>query len=139
MFLALSTSGPTEEIVGEVRGYRYPDSSTLELAIIVRSDMKRLGIGRALMAVMSDYCSANGLDLIAQIKPENRAMIQLARHCGMQVEHVPGSDLAIAYLQHGMQSPRCSYAADHGSYAGHRQPDGRTQGVASSSRPVIPM
>ena len=87
-----------EEIVGEVCAYRYPAGSTAELAIIVRSDMKGHGLGRALMEKMIEYCRANELELIAQILPENTAMIRLAERCGMQMEHPPGSDLVIAHI-----------------------------------------
>jgi L-amino acid N-acyltransferase YncA len=98
-FVAVRQSGPgSGEIVGEVRAYHFPGSATAEAAIIVRSDMKRRGLGRALMEKMIAYCRANGLELIGQILPENEAMIRLATRCGMQVEHRPGSDLAIAHM-----------------------------------------
>jgi acetyltransferase len=87
-----------EEIVGEVRAYRYPAAPTVELAIMVRSDMKGRGLGRALMQKMIDCCRARGLEAIARIRPQNSAMIRLAQRCGMEVEHRPGSDLAIAHV-----------------------------------------
>jgi acetyltransferase len=99
-FVAVSESRVgAAEIVGEVRLHRYPGAATVELAIIVRSDMQRRGLGRALMRKALEYCAAHGLEVIAQILPENDAMIGLARHAGMQVEHVPGSDLAIAHMR----------------------------------------
>ena len=70
----------------------------MELAIIVRSDMQRRGLGRALRRRAIDYCAAQGLEMIAQILPENDAMIGLASRSGMQLEHVPGSDLVIAHM-----------------------------------------
>ena len=86
------------EIVGEVRAYRFPAGATVELAIIVRSDMKGRGLGRSLMEKMIEYCRASGLEVIAQIKPQNTAMMRLAERCGMEVEHRSGSDLAIAHM-----------------------------------------
>jgi acetyltransferase len=52
----------TEEILGEVGLHRYPGTPTAELAIMVRSDMQRRGLGRALMRKAGDYCAAHGLD-----------------------------------------------------------------------------
>ena len=86
------------EIVGEVRAYRFPARATVELAIIVRSDMKGRGLGRALMEKMIEYCRAGDLEVIAQIRPQNTAMMRLAERCGMEVEHRSGSDLAIAHM-----------------------------------------
>jgi RimJ/RimL family protein N-acetyltransferase len=98
-FVAVRQSGSAAgEIVGEVRAYRYPEGITAEAAIIVRSDMKRRGLGRALMDKMIRYCKANGLGLIARILPENTAMRRLSERCGMEVEHRPGSDFAIAHI-----------------------------------------
>ena len=92
------TSGGTGEIVGEVRLYRYPGAAATELAIMVRSDMQRRGLGRALMRTTVEYCAAHGLEMIARILPDNEAMIRLAERSGMQVEHGPGGTLAIAHL-----------------------------------------
>ena len=90
-----------EDIVGEVRIFRYAGTSTAELAIIVRSDMQRRGLGRALMQKAVDYCASRGLEMIAQMRPENEAMIGLAKRSGMQVDHQPGSNLAVAHLAAG--------------------------------------
>ena len=86
------------EIVGEVRAYHYPAGATVELAIIVRSYMKGRGLGRALMEKMIEHCRASELEVIAQIRPQNTAMMRLAERCGMEVEHRSGSDLAIAHM-----------------------------------------
>ena len=86
------------EIVGEVRAYRYPVGATVELGVMVRSDMKGRGLGRALMPKMIESCRAGGLEVIARIRPQNTAMMRLAERCGMEVEHRSGSDLAIAHM-----------------------------------------
>lgn len=101
--VAPSQSGQ-EDIVGEARVQRYPGTSTAELAIMVRSDMQRRGLGSALMRKAIEYCAAHGLEMIAQILPENVAMIGLAKRLGMRVEHVPGSDLAVAHLPPARQA-----------------------------------
>jgi acetyltransferase len=99
-FVALtSTDEGTDEVVGEVRALKYPDGSTAEFSVLVRTDMKRLGLGRTLLQVMIDYCKANGIaELIGQILRENQAMIALARQCGMTVEFPPGAAIAVAHL-----------------------------------------
>jgi acetyltransferase len=97
--IAVRESVPdSEKIAGEVRAYRYPRSHTAEIAIMVRSDLKGRGLGRALMEKMVRHCRAKGLELIARILPENAAMIRLAERCGMQVEHPPGSAFVIAHM-----------------------------------------
>jgi acetyltransferase len=101
--VARSRSGK-EEIVGEARVQRYPGTSTAELAIMVRTDMQRRGLGSALMRKAIEYCAAHGLEMIAQILPENAAMIALAKRSGMQVEQVPGSDLAVAHIRPAHQA-----------------------------------
>jgi acetyltransferase len=98
-FVAVQGSGPASgEIVGEVRAYRYPEGLAAELGIIVRSDMKRRGVGRALMEALIAYTRENRLELIGQIAQDNDAMIALAERSGMDVEHPPGTDIAVAHL-----------------------------------------
>ena len=86
-----------DELLGEVRATRYPYSKTAEVGIMVRSDMKRRGIGRALMSRIIAYGKENSLDLLARILPENKAMIALAESCGMTIEHPPESSIVIAH------------------------------------------
>ncbi|HEX2825801.1 MAG TPA: GNAT family protein [Burkholderiales bacterium] len=90
--------GSPDEIVGEARVHRYPGVRAAELAIIVRSDMQRRGLGRALMQKAIEYCAAHGMEVIARMLPDNDAMIGLAKRSGMQVEHAPDGHLAIAHL-----------------------------------------
>ncbi|MCC7080613.1 MAG: bifunctional acetate--CoA ligase family protein/GNAT family N-acetyltransferase [Burkholderiales bacterium] len=98
-FVAVRQSGSGDsEIVGEVRAHRYPEGPSAEFGIIVRSDLKRLGLGRALMQKMIGYCRRNGIELIGQIHPQNDAMLALAARAGMQVERPPGAQIAIAHL-----------------------------------------
>lgn len=99
-FVAVERDAPAAgEIAGEVRAFVYPGGTTAEFAILVRSDLKRRGLGRALLSKMIDYCRKSGLaELIGQILPENEAMIALARRCGMQVEVAPGANVAVAHI-----------------------------------------
>jgi len=107
-FVAVSGSddGSIGDIVGEVRAFKYPDGTTAEFAILIRSDTKRRGLGRALLQKMIDYCKASGVEeLIGQILPENDAMIALARRCGMTVERPPGTAIAVAHLHLAPDNP----------------------------------
>jgi acetyltransferase len=87
------------EILGEVRIFTYPDGDTSEFAILVRSDVHRRGLGRALLEKAIDYSRSRGsATLIGQINAQNEPMLALARRCGMEVEQVPNASLAIAHL-----------------------------------------
>jgi len=98
-FVAVRQSEPGRgEIVGEVRAHRYTQAPTAELGIIVRSDMKRRGVGRALMEAMIAYSKDTGLELIAQIAPDNESMIVLAERSGMQIERSAETDIVVAHV-----------------------------------------
>jgi acetyltransferase len=101
-FVAVKQDEPEAgAIVGEVRAFTYPDEgNTAELAVLVRSDAQRRGLGRALLSKMIGYCEESGVGvLIAQILVENQRAIELVRGCGMQVEITPGATIAVAHLE----------------------------------------
>lgn len=101
-----SSSEGADEIVGEVRAVRYPNGASAEFAVLVRGDMKRRGLGRALMLRMIAYSKASGVEeLIGRIVPENEAMIALARRCGMEVETQPGTSVAVAHIDLRSERP----------------------------------
>lgn len=92
------------EILGEARIMVHPNGGSAEFAILVRSDVKRRGQGRALIDKLVGYCRARGKrSLSGQIDAGNDAMIALARRCGMEVELARDSKLAVAHLD--LQSP----------------------------------
>jgi acetyltransferase len=96
----------SRDILGEVRLFTYPDAATAEFALLVRTDLQRRGLGRALLLKAIDYCRARGSDtLIGQIRTDNEAMLALARRCGMEVETAPGASLAVAHLDLRPQPP----------------------------------
>ncbi|HEX6138298.1 MAG TPA: GNAT family N-acetyltransferase [Casimicrobiaceae bacterium] len=81
------------------RGSSSIRTATAEFAILVRSDVKRRGLGRALIEKLVDYGRSRGKSsLIGQIDPGNDPMIALARRCGMEVEVAPDANLAVAHL-----------------------------------------
>lgn len=61
------------------------NAEAIEMALIVRSDRKRRGIGRALVARAIRWAEARGLsEMIAYIQPENGAAVALVREAGFQ-------------------------------------------------------
>jgi acetyltransferase len=100
----------SRDILGEVRLFTYPDAATAEFALLVRTDLQRRGLGRALLLKAIDYCRARGSDtLIGQIRTDNEAMLALARRCGMEVETAPGASLAVAHLDLRPQPPQARF------------------------------
>jgi len=74
------------ETLAVVRVSIDPDNIEGEFAIVVRSDLKRKGLGRLLMAALLDYCRARGLVLVrGAALAGNIGMHALARACGFEV------------------------------------------------------
>lgn len=98
-FVAVPAHELRREILGEVRIMLYPTGESAEFAILVRSDMKRRGLGRVLLEKAIRYCRSRGQrELIGQIDAANAPMLALARRCGMDLERAPGSSLVVAHL-----------------------------------------
>jgi acetyltransferase len=73
------------ETLGVVRVAAGRDEDRRELAIIVRSDLKRQGLGAALLEKMIRYCRASGIrEIVGQVLAENKAMLGLAQRLGFQ-------------------------------------------------------
>ncbi len=69
-----------EEIIGVTRAMSDPDSTDAEFAVLVRSDLKGLGLGRQLLEKMIAYARSHGLHRLMGITiPNNRSMITLAK------------------------------------------------------------
>ena len=63
-----------------------PDNLVAEFAVVVRSDLKGLGLGRILMQSVIDHCKLQKVQLIEGITlPENTGMIELSRKLGFKV------------------------------------------------------
>jgi acyl-CoA synthetase (NDP forming)/GNAT superfamily N-acetyltransferase len=93
-FVALSagpeSDGPPAETLGVVRAITDPDNERAEFAIIVRSDQKGRGLGHALLAKMIRYCRARGTrEVVGQVLPDNRPMLELAHALGFQSRFLP--------------------------------------------------
>ena len=75
----------TAEILGVVRACFDSDNTEAEFAILVRSDLKRQGLGRALLRKLIAYCRARGAQrLIGEVLGDNTAMLSLAESLGFQ-------------------------------------------------------
>jgi acetyltransferase len=81
-FIATSIDAP-KETLGVVRTIMDPDNQTAEYAILVRSDVKGLGLGRKLLEKMIGYCRSRGTrQMTGQVMLENRAMLGLIASLG---------------------------------------------------------
>lgn len=86
-FVAVRTSAEKSEILGVTRAISDPDNIDAEFAVLVRSDLKGLGLGRRLLEKLIAYTQSHGLQRLNGITmPNNRGMIGLARKLGFTVD-----------------------------------------------------
>lgn len=82
--------GAEGETLGVVRAIADPDNREAQFAIIVRSDLKGGGLGRALLEKMIRYCRERGTErLVGQVLAANEAMRALARETGFRDRYDP--------------------------------------------------
>ncbi|MGE5526777.1 MAG: GNAT family N-acetyltransferase [Rhodospirillaceae bacterium] len=85
MALVAAEVGVPGSILGEVRAVIDPDNERAEFAIMVRSDLKRHGLGHLLMSKIIDYCRAYGThELYGLVLSANRQMLDLAALLGFR-------------------------------------------------------
>jgi len=88
--LAADGAGAEGETLGDVRTVTDPDNERAEFAIVVRSDRKSQGLGHALLEKMIRYCRARGTrEIVGQVLPDNRPMLDLAHSLGFQSRFLP--------------------------------------------------
>ncbi len=86
-FIALDIAG---SLLGVARLVADPDLERAEYAILVRSDLKGRGLGRALMAHLVRYGHAIGLrEIHGDVLRDNQTMIAMCRELGFAVEANP--------------------------------------------------
>lgn len=74
-------------IIGVTRAYSDPDNTDAEFSVLVRSDLKKMGLGRLLLEKMVDYARGHGLKRLTAITmPSNHGMISLAKRLGFAVD-----------------------------------------------------
>ncbi len=99
-FVAL-TAGPDGNLVllGVVDAFVMPDHSEAEFSILLRSDLKRSGLGTALMRKIISYCSGRDIkSLVGMILKKNQGMRGLASHLGFSTEADPDDDMVTVTL-----------------------------------------
>jgi len=89
--MAFIAKGPDEngeeKTLGVVRAMTDPENYAAEFAILIRSDMKRLGLGKKLMDKVIRYCSTRGTNrIIGQALLSNQGMAGLAKAVGFEVK-----------------------------------------------------
>ena len=86
-FVAVRQQNGESEIIGVTRAISDPDNIDAEFAVLVRSDLKGLGLGRRLLEKLIAYTSDHGLQRLNGITmPNNRGMVTLARKLGFDVD-----------------------------------------------------
>ncbi len=82
----------SDETLGVVRAVADPDNVNAEFAIIIRSDLKGLGLGQMLMAKLIAYFHQRGTQaLVGEALSENHALIELTKNLGFDVHSQPGT------------------------------------------------
>ena len=86
-FVAVRQQNGSSEIIGVTRAISDPDNIDAEFAVLVRSDLKGLGLGRRLLEKLIAYTREHGLQRLNGITmPNNRGMVSLARKLGFDVD-----------------------------------------------------
>jgi len=81
--MALAAVEAGGDILGVARLAGDPEGETAEFALLVRSDLQRRGLGRALLQALIDYATAKRYrQLWGSIAADNARMIELARDLG---------------------------------------------------------
>ena len=79
-----------------------PNFDSAEFDLLVRSDLKRRGIGRRLLAELLDYARSRSIGRVAgEVLVNNGAMIDLARHLGAVVVGSPSDAGTLQYTSPG--------------------------------------
>ncbi|MBM3568000.1 MAG: bifunctional acetate--CoA ligase family protein/GNAT family N-acetyltransferase [Alphaproteobacteria bacterium] len=92
------------ETLGVARAVADPDNVDAEFAVVVRSDLKGHGLGRALMETLIGYCRGRGTrTLSGQVLGENRRMLDLAAELGFSRRILSGGEAVAVRLD--LQKP----------------------------------
>ena len=105
-FVAVRREDGDDEIIGVTRAISDPDNVDAEFAVLVRSDLKGLGLGSKLMEKLITYTRQHGLQRLNGITmPHNQGMIALARKLGFNVDIELEDGIVSLTLQLAQESP----------------------------------
>ncbi len=98
-FLAIDES--SGEMLGVSRLHAMTHSDTAEYAVLVRSDMKGLGLGWILMKKLIDYARREDIKALrGEVLSENSTMLRMCKELGFHIADSPGdSQTRIVTLQ----------------------------------------
>jgi acetyltransferase len=84
-FVATLGEEGSEDTLGVVRTVTDPDNEHAEFAVVVRSDLKRTGLGRKLMTKIIDYSRARGTaKVVGQVLTDNTRMLKFCEGLGFK-------------------------------------------------------
>ncbi|MBL8276939.1 MAG: bifunctional acetate--CoA ligase family protein/GNAT family N-acetyltransferase [Pelomonas sp.] len=99
-FIAVDAAQRT---LGVARLVRDPDNVEAEFAVIVRSDLKRQGLGRLLMQALLDYAALRGTQrVVGDVLRENHGMLALVRSLGFEVKPDPNEPAHVLHVRRAM-------------------------------------
>jgi acetyltransferase len=80
----------TGETVGVARLVRQDNPRVAEFAVIVQHELHGKGLATHLMKRLLDWAPLHGVrEVVGEILAENAGMIDLARHLGFRLRHLP--------------------------------------------------
>ena len=87
------------ETIGTVRAVADPNNVEAEFAIIVRSDVKRQGLGQLLLDKIVRYARGRGLKrLVGMVLRENNGMLELTQHFGFAADAAKPGESGVVNL-----------------------------------------
>lgn len=99
MAFVATTNDDDSETLGVVRAVNDAEDESAEFSIIVRSDLKGSGLGKALMHKLIQYCRQRGIKrMIGQVLRDNARMLNFVDHLGFQRRAVPDPDVVEVVL-----------------------------------------
>ncbi|MCE2858537.1 MAG: bifunctional acetate--CoA ligase family protein/GNAT family N-acetyltransferase [Oxalobacteraceae bacterium] len=82
----------SDETLGVVRAVADPDNINAEFAIIIRSDLKGLGLGQMLMTKLITYFRQRGTKaIVGEALGDNHALIELTKNLGFEIHSQSGT------------------------------------------------
>ncbi|WP_159652875.1 bifunctional acetate--CoA ligase family protein/GNAT family N-acetyltransferase [Vibrio atypicus] len=86
-FVAVRQLDSGFQIIGVSRALINPENTDAEFAILIRSDLKGIGLGKILMTKVIDYCRHKGTkQMSGMTMPTNRGMLMLAQKMGFTLD-----------------------------------------------------